>query len=136
MPTTDLVEVGAIAVQVEGGNVLRAGAVTGAGEHHQGVSGPDHLAGAHQGTDSAHRVGRGQDVLHFHGFQHDQLRARRAIGPFGRNLDHGAGQLRPQHLLTRIQFERASRVSCRRDCAAPVKVGRFSSMKPVVIEPV
>ena len=31
---------------------------------------------------------------------------RRELGAFRRYLDHGAGQLCAQHLLTRIQFER------------------------------
>ena len=81
-------------------------ACAGAGEHHQRVSGSDHLPGRHQSPDRAHRVGRGQHMLHFHRLEHGQLRARGELGPFGRNLDHGAGQLRAQHLLTRIQLQR------------------------------
>ena len=105
MPTTDLIEVSTSPVQVECGDVFGAGAVAGAGEHQHRVSGSDHLPRRHQSPDRAHRVRRGQHMLHFHGLEHRQLRACRELGSFGRNLDYGASQLRPQHFLTRIQFQ-------------------------------
>ncbi len=45
-------------------------------------------------------------MLHFHGLEYRQWCACGELGSFGRNLDHGARQLRTQHFLARIQFQR------------------------------
>ena len=130
----DLVEVGPRPVEIDcSRRRFAVGPGAGAGEDQQRVSGSDDLAGRHQTPDRPQRVRRDEHVLHLHRLEDDQLAAGAELGAFGRHLDHGAGQLRAQHFLARVELDR--RRHGRRagdDSAAAANSGSFPSRKPVV----
>ena len=103
----DLVEVGPRPVEIHcrrGRFAVAVGA--GPGEDQQWIAGADDLAGRHQDADRPQRIRRDQRVLHLHRLEHHQLRAGAEIGAVGRRLDDGAGQLRAQHFLARVELHR------------------------------
>jgi len=106
VPLPDLVEVGAWPVEIDGSDRgLAGGSGAGAGEDHQRIPGSDDLARRHEIADRSQCVRCDEDVLHFHRLEHDQLAAGAELDTNGGDLDHGAGQLRTQHFLTREELE-------------------------------
>jgi hypothetical protein len=107
MPLPDLVEVGARPVEIDrSGDGFTVGAGTGPDENQQGITSSYDLAGRHQAPDGPQRVRRDEHVLHLHRLEYDELISGAEVDTVGHYLDHGAGQLRTQRFLARVEFDR------------------------------
>ena len=136
MAVPDLVEVGARPVEIDCGRTRFAvGPAPVRVKTSNGSPVPTTWPGVTRYADGAQRIRRDEHVLHLHRLEHDHLAAGTELDALGRNLDHGAGQLRAQHLLARVQLDRhPSRAVLVRHAAA-ASSGSFSSRKPVVTAP-